>query len=128
VTIVDIDGDYGGLVRSYLIKYEDYRKRGVQVRIKGVCLSACSLVTLLPEQNVCVTAHARLAFHQAVFLPGGERDDYGTEALMLLYPSWVGAWIAEKGRGVLGAGYVVMGPAELAKHYATCSNDAVAGQ
>jgi hypothetical protein len=32
----------------------------------------------------------------------------------------------DKGRGVLAPGLVVMGPADLIKHYAACSNDTVA--
>jgi hypothetical protein len=125
--IVEIVYERGGNLGEQLAKIDGFQKRGVEVRINGVCASGCTLVTKLPEGNVCVTSHARLVFHQVLF-PTGERNDLATKFLMDQYPYWVRAWIASKGRGVLGPGYIVMGFPDLTKHYSICSGDIVARQ
>ena len=98
------------------------------MRINGVCGSGCTLVTKLPEKNVCVTTDARLVFHQANDLAPGVQNWLVTEYLTGLYPPWVREWIASKKPGLLGLGYKVMGTADLIKHYAVCSNDTIARQ
>jgi hypothetical protein len=125
VEIVDVNYGRGGNLSEHLMTFDDYRKRGVQVRITGVCYFACTFVTRLPERRVCVTAHARLVFHQAT-LPNGERSDDGTTLMMDSYPYWVRAWIAGKGLGILGPGYIVMGTKELTQHYSICPSGDVA--
>ncbi len=126
IETVKINGDYGGNFGEYLARFEGYRDRGVQVRVNGVCGSGCTLVTILAEKNVCVTALARLVFHQANDLAPGVPNWLATKGLMDQYPYWVRAWIAGTPPHVLGPGLMVMGPAELTKHYAVCSNDTVA--
>lgn len=125
VEIVEINRCPGGNISDHLMKFDEYRERGVRVQITGVLYSACTLVTTMPETNVCVTANARLAFHQATS-PNGERSDVGTKLVMDVYPSWVRAWIAGKGHGFLGPGYIVMGTKELTQHYAVCPSGEVA--
>jgi len=126
--IVEISYDPGGNLGEYLARFDRYRDHGVQVHIKGVCGSGCTLVTRLPEENVCVTMDARLVFHQANDLAPGVHNWLATEYLTGLYPPWVREWIASKPPGVLGPGYKVMGTADLTKHYAVCSNATIARQ
>ena len=126
IETVDITYDPGGNLGEYLTRFKRYRDRGVRVRLEGVCGSGCTLVTILPKKNVCVTMTARLVFHQANDLGPGVPNWLATKYLMDQYPYWVRAWIAHTGRGVLGPGRMVMGVAELTKHYAVCSPDIVA--
>jgi hypothetical protein len=129
IEIVHIEYDRGGNLGEYLARFQGYRDQGAHVQVEGVCGSGCTLVTILPEKNVCVTTHARLVFHQANDLASGAPNWLATKGLMDQYPYWVRAWIASTGRRVLGPELMVMGTAELKKHYADCvSNDAVARQ
>jgi hypothetical protein len=125
--IVQIDYDRGGNLGEYLRRYQTYRDQGTQVQITGICGSGCTLVTILPEKQVCTTFTARLVLHQATF-NNGARNDLATRYLTGLYPDWVRARIVATPRGVLGPGYLVIGPVELAKHYRVCTQETIAGQ
>lgn len=124
--VVEISYDPGGNLGEYLARFDGYRDHTVHVHITGVCGSGCTLVTRLPEKNVCVTMDARLVFHQANDLAPGVQNWLATQHLTGLYPPWVREWIAKARPGVLGPGYRVMDTAELTKHYAVCSNDTIA--
>lgn len=104
--IVRIVEDRAGLIAAYL---DRYLERRTAVRIGGTCLSACTLVLMLPLEQVCVTSGTRLGLHHAMH-PDGSHDEEGTKLVTSLYPDWARTKIAGSIRGVLGPGYVVIGP------------------
>jgi hypothetical protein len=56
----------GGQVGPFLDLFEGVRKTGDRVVIDGPCLSACTLVlSIVPNNRVCVTRRAVLGFHAA---------------------------------------------------------------
>jgi hypothetical protein len=122
--IIQIDYDRGGNLGEYLRRFREYRERGVSVRITGVCGSGCSLVTILPPEQICVSLNGRLVLHQATY-DDGAPNDVATRYLTSLYPDWVRARIAGTRRGVLGPGYMVVGAVELARHYRICTNETI---
>lgn len=100
---VVIRADYGGQVSSYSARVSAYLKRKVTVRIEGECASACTMVTALPADRICVGPQAKLELHQS-YLPNRFdpldttiRSDDGTATLMRHYPPKLRDWIAAKG-------------------------------
>ena len=56
----------GGQVGPFLDLFEKVRESGERVVIDGPCLSACTLVlSIVPNDRICVTRHAVLGFHAA---------------------------------------------------------------
>jgi ClpP class serine protease len=56
----------GGQVGPFLDLFEQVRASGERVVIDGPCLSACTLVlSLVPNDRICVTRRAILGFHAA---------------------------------------------------------------
>ena len=56
----------GGQVGPFLDMFERVRESGERVVIDGPCLSACTLVlSMLPNERICVTRRAILGFHAA---------------------------------------------------------------
>src|ERR1700724_3226482 len=56
----------GGQVGPFLDLFERVRDSGERVVIDGPCLSACTLVlSLVPNDRICVTRRAVLGFHAA---------------------------------------------------------------
>src|SRR5262245_31553664 len=91
----------GGEVGSYLQLFATIRQSGERVIIDGPCLSACTLVlSMIPEDRICVTRRALLGFHAARRL-----DDRGqlyaapgeTRILAATYPTPVRNWIERNG-------------------------------
>lgn len=66
---VVVTRDIGGTLSDYVTQTAAYRAAGREVRIKGVCNSACT--TALGAGNVCVYPSARMGFHQAYYSPTG---------------------------------------------------------
>lgn len=104
--VVIVHQDFGGRLYDYQARVDEYRGRKVMVRIEGDCASACTLLTALPRQHVCVGPEARLAFHQAYdpASPGDpqpedidNRDEAGTALFMRAYPKRLRAWLVERG-------------------------------
>src|SRR5947208_652457 len=63
---IRILGSQGGQVGPFLDLFERVRASGERVVIDGPCLSACTLVlSLVPEDRICVTRRAVLGFHAA---------------------------------------------------------------
>src|SRR5215471_11603990 len=59
-----IRDDLGGRLQKYDVKYRQIAARGENVVIDGDCASACTIILgIVPRENVCVTARARLGFH-----------------------------------------------------------------
>src|ERR1700722_18689664 len=56
----------GGQVGPFLDMFERVRDSGERVVIDGPCLSACTLVlSMVPNNRICVTRRAVLGFHAA---------------------------------------------------------------
>jgi hypothetical protein len=92
-----IDDDRGGRLQEYAYRAQRYRQSGEQVRIMGLCGSACTLYLSVP--NLCLGPRARLLFH--TLQEGLEKDappaPWATEWIMKEYPDWVRDWIAQQG-------------------------------
>src|SRR5471032_1847552 len=56
----------GGQVGPFIDLFERVRASGERVVIDGPCLSACTLVlSVVPDERICVTRRAVLGFHGA---------------------------------------------------------------
>ncbi|MGP9806074.1 hypothetical protein [Paracoccus sp. NSM] len=64
---IDVWNHRGGNVVQMLQTREDLGRSGREVRIRGYCRSACTMLITLP--NACLGPHARVGFH-APRLPG----------------------------------------------------------
>ena len=63
---VRILGSPGGQVGPFLDMFDEVRASGDRVVIDGPCLSACTLVlSVVPNDRICVTRRAVLGFHAA---------------------------------------------------------------
>jgi hypothetical protein len=61
-----IEYDPGGVIVDFVKKYSDIRDRGEKVVVDGECDSACTIfLGIVPKENYCVTANAKLGFHTA---------------------------------------------------------------
>lgn len=88
--------DVGGELGAFINKFAKWRDDGVRVRIDGMCISACTMITgLIPEDRVCVTPRGRLAFHSASMGMGHSSE--GTRLLWHVYPEDVRALLRTKG-------------------------------
>src|SRR5262245_48107768 len=112
----------GGEVGSYLQLFSTVRQSGGRVIIDGPCLSACTLVlSVVPEDRICVTRRALLGFHAARRV-----DDRGqvsaapgeTRVLVATYPTPVRNWIERNGG--LTDKPIFMRSRQLAELYPRC--------
>jgi hypothetical protein len=99
--VLRITFDGGGRVTDYIERYSALRISGGRVVIDGLCVSACTLVTgLMPDDRLCVTPFAQLAFHSAAQINPmtGERahSSEGTRLVWNLYPAKVRAALLAK--------------------------------
>ncbi|SRR5713101_2092598 len=116
-----IRDDMGGPLGKYLRMFATIRDSGERVIIDGNCFSACTLVTIIPRERICITQRAVLGFH-AGWVDGqtGQRviSAEGTRLLYQLYPQTIRRWIV--GHGGLGARTIVLKGRELAAFYRLC--------
>lgn len=112
----------GGQVGPFLDMFEKIRESGERVVIDGPCLSACTLVlSLVPEDHICVTRRAVLGFHAARSIDRRGRTFAEPEASKLVlraYPSPVRSWIEHHG-GLNGRLLLLRGR-ELKAMYRPC--------
>jgi hypothetical protein len=88
---VEITDDYGGVLYWHQLRWEKLASQGVDVRISGPCVSACTvLLGYIPRERICVTPNASLGFHLATAGPV-------TETLLKAYPADIRSWIDEHG-------------------------------
>jgi hypothetical protein len=116
-----IEDDMGGSVGKYLLMFATLRDSGERVMIDGSCFSACTLVTIIPKDRVCITERAKLGFHAGWFEgKSGKRiiSAEGTQLVYELYPPMIQRWIAH--HGGLGSRVIVMKGRELAAVYRLC--------
>jgi hypothetical protein len=88
---IDIGGDHGGFVYLYQQKWEKLAAQKVNIRIVGLCASACTLLTgYFPRKDICVTPDAALGFHAGTF-------PFVTDTLLRIYPQDILKWIDAHG-------------------------------
>jgi hypothetical protein len=112
----------GGPVVPYVQLFEAVRKSGERVVIDGPCLSACTLVlSMVPNDRICVTRRAVLGFHAARSIDGHGRiyrEPVASQFVLETYPSAVRGWISR--RGGLTSRLLLLRGRELAAIYPSC--------
>jgi hypothetical protein len=112
----------GGQVGPFLDLFERVRASGERVVIDGPCLSACTLVlSMVPNDRICVTRRAILGFHAARSVdPLGRiyAEPEASELVLAAYPSGVRSWIRR--RGGLTSRLLLLRGRELAAIYPSC--------
>jgi hypothetical protein len=113
----------GGVAADYVKLFEVLEQSGERVVIDGPCYSACTLVlSIIPQDRICVTQRAVLGFHAARWVDERGRTRPAPEATRLVaqtYPSGVQAWIDR--HGGLAAKPILLRGRELAALYPHCS-------
>ncbi|MEN3351496.1 MAG: hypothetical protein V7632_5131 [Bradyrhizobium sp.] len=91
----------GGQVGPFIDLFEKVRESGERVVIDGPCLSACTLVlSMVPNDRICVTRRAVLGFHAARSIDGRGRiyaEPEASKAVLAAYPEPVRGWIVRRG-------------------------------
>jgi hypothetical protein len=88
---IEISDDKGGFVTLYQQKWEKLAAQKDNVRITGICASACTLLTgYFPRKDICVTPTAALGFHAGTF-------PFVTDVLLKIYPDDIKKWIDAHG-------------------------------
>jgi hypothetical protein len=112
----------GGQVGPFLDLFEQVRRSGERVVIDGPCLSACTLVlSMVPNERICVTRRAALGFHAARSIDRRGRMYAEPEASQLVleaYPTPVRSWIEQ--RGGLTSHLLLLRGRELKTMYRSC--------
>jgi hypothetical protein len=112
----------GGQVGPFIDLFERVRASGERVVIDGPCLSACTLVlSVVPDDRICVTRRAILGFHAARSIDRRGRMYAEPEASALVleaYPAAVRGWIRR--RGGLTSRLLLLRGRELAAIYPSC--------
>jgi hypothetical protein len=112
----------GGAVGPFLDLFERVRDSGERVVIDGPCLSACTLVlSMVPNNRICVTRRAVLGFHAARSIDTRGRtyaEPEASELVLEAYPSAVRGWISR--RGGLSSRMLLLRGRELAAIYPSC--------
>jgi hypothetical protein len=112
----------GGQVGPFLDLFEQVRESGERVVIDGPCLSACTLVlSVVPDNRICVTRRAVLGFHAARSIDRRGRlyaEPEASQAVLQAYPAPVRGWI--NSRGGLTSRLLLLRGRELAAIYPRC--------
>ena len=112
----------GGEVGPFVDLFERVRASGERVVIDGPCLSACTLVlSLVPNERICVTRRAVLGFHAARSIDRRGRlyaEPEASELVLEAYPAAVRGWIRR--HGGLTSRLLLLRGRELAAIYPTC--------
>jgi hypothetical protein len=119
---VRIANDRGGLIGTYIVRYQRLASSGESVIIDGLCASACTMVLgALPREKICVTSRATLGFHAAWNYGANGRAFIDPEATLMLYstyPTPVRRWIAR--RGGLSPHTIFLSGKQLQVMYRSC--------
>src|ERR1700738_830311 len=91
----------GGQVGPFLDLFDRVRESGERVVIDGPCLSACTLVlSIVPDNRICVTRRAVLGFHAARSIDQRGRfyaEPEASREVLAAYPAPVRGWIISRG-------------------------------
>ena len=119
---IRILGSPGGQVGPFLDMFDQVRASGERVVIDGPCLSACTLVlSVVPNDHICVTRRAVLGFHAARSMDRRGRlhaEPEASELVLEAYPAAVRDWIRR--RGGLSSRLLLLRGRELAAIYPSC--------
>ena len=119
---VRILGSPGGQVGPFLDLFEEVRSSGERVVIDGPCLSACTLVlSMVPNDRICVTRRAVLGFHAARSVDRRGRmyaEPEASQAVLETYPAPVRSSIRR--RGGLTSRLLLLRGRELTAIYSSC--------
>jgi hypothetical protein len=119
---IRILGSPGGQVGPFLDLFDRVRDSGEIVVIDGPCLSACTLVlSVVPNDRICVTRRAVLGFHAARSIDRRGRlyaEPEASEAVLEAYPGPVREWIRR--RGGLSSRLLLLRGRDLAAIYPRC--------
>jgi hypothetical protein len=119
---VRILGSPGGQVGPFLDMFDQVRASGERVVIDGPCISACTLVlSVVPNDRICVTRRAVLGFHAARSMDRRGRlyaEPEASELVLEAYPAAVRNWIRR--RGGLSSRLLLLRGRELAAIYPSC--------
>src|ERR1700722_22957 len=119
---VRILGSPGGQVGPFLDLFDEIRATGERVVIDGPCMSACTLVlSVVPNERICVTRRAVLGFHGARSMDRRGRlyaEPEASETVLEAYPAPVRGWIRR--RGGLSSRLLLLRGRELAAIYPSC--------
>src|SRR3981081_123251 len=112
----------GGQVGPFLDLFERMRNSGERVVIDGPCLSACTLVlSMVPQNRICVTRRAILGFHAARSVDWQGRmyaEPRASELVLQAYPAPVRGWIHR--RGGLSSRLLLLPGRELSAIHPSC--------
>jgi len=112
----------GGEVEPFLQLFERVNASGERVVIDGPCLSACTLVlSIVPDERICVTRRAVLGFHAARSVDRRGRiyaEPEASQAVLEAYPAPVRGWISR--HGGLTSRLLLLRGRELAAIYPRC--------
>ena len=119
---IRILGSQGGQVGPFLDLFEEVRASGERVVIDGPCMSACTLVlSIVPNERICVTRRAVLGFHAARSMDRRGRlhgEPEASEEVLQTYPAPVQDWIRR--HGGLTSKLLLLRGRELAAIYRSC--------
>lgn len=98
--VIVIGDDDGGGIDDHVKFFERLMQSGVPVRVQGICISACTLVLMLPQSQVCFAPTAALGFHLA--RTGARPEPELTVVLQRRYypqvvQDWINRWVAARG-------------------------------
>jgi hypothetical protein len=112
----------GGEVGPFLELFERVNASGERVVIDGPCLSACTLVlSMVPDERICVTRRAVLGFHAARSVDRRGRiyaEPEASQAVLEAYPAPVRGWISR--HGGLTSRLLLLRGRDLAAIYPRC--------
>jgi hypothetical protein len=112
----------GGQVGPFIDLFDQVRASGERVVIDGPCISACTLVlSVVPNDRICVTRRAVLGFHAARSMDRRGRlyaEPEASELVLEAYPAAVRGWIRR--RGGLSSRLLLLRGRELAAIYPSC--------
>ena len=111
-----IGNDSGGSLGQYLLKFTKIRDSGGRVILDGQCFSACTLVTIIPKERICVTERAVLGFHAGWISDENGNQVTSAEGTRILYELNPAA-IRIDDHGGLGARIILLKGRELTTIY-----------
>lgn len=88
-----IQDDWGGDIDEFSKWYRRLLQSGTPVKIDGWCVSACTLVLMLPKEQVCVTPRASFGFHLAANDRGKPDPELTDMLIKRFYPDIVQLWL-----------------------------------
>ena len=106
---VVIDDSPGGEIDTFRSFYAALKNSRVPVILRGICVSACTLILMLPKSQVCVEPTALLGFHLASDGSGTPLPEYTEALIRRLYPKAIRDWL--KGQ-VLTIEHILWMPAD----------------